>query len=58
VVHDEKTHRLLGIVSRHDLVKPSKMVFNEEHEVEQFRRVWTSSSTRLAPTSKRGNMPR
>jgi CBS domain-containing protein len=58
VVHDEKTHRLLGIVSRHDLVKPSKMVFNEEHEVEQFRRGWTSSSTRLAPTSKRGNMPR
>ncbi|MFL9867043.1 chloride channel protein [Paraburkholderia fungorum] len=53
VVEDEKTYRLLGIVSRHDLVKPSMSVFAEEHELEQFRRVWIPLSTRLAPTSKR-----
>ena len=57
VVDDETTYRLLGIVSRHDLVKPSMSVFNEEHEVEQFRRVWIPRSTRLAPTSKREDMP-
>ncbi|SEB17133.1 chloride channel protein [Paraburkholderia sartisoli] len=57
VVEDEETYRLLGIVSRHDLVKPSMSVFAEEHEVEQFRRVWIPRSTRMAPTSKREDVP-
>ncbi|TAM00649.1 MAG: CBS domain-containing protein [Paraburkholderia sp.] len=52
VVDDEKTRRLLGIVSRHDLVKPSLSVFTEEREREQFRRVWAPRSTRYAPTGK------
>ncbi|WP_206956668.1 chloride channel protein [Trinickia acidisoli] len=39
VVEDEKTYRLVGIVSRHDLLKPSTSVFAEEREVEQFRHV-------------------
>ena len=45
VIEDEKTWRLLGIVSRHDLVKPSTSVFAEEHEHEQFRSVWRSPGT-------------
>lgn len=53
VVEDENTYRLLGIVSRHDLVKPSMSVFNEEHELEQLRRVWIPRSVRLIPTNKR-----
>jgi CBS domain-containing protein len=57
VVEDEKTYRLLGIVSRHDLVKPSMSVFTEEHELEQFRRVWIPRSARLAPTNKREAVP-
>jgi CBS domain-containing protein len=39
VVADESSYRLIGIVSRHDLVKPSLSVFSEEREREQFRRV-------------------
>ena len=42
VVEDEKTYRLLGIVSRYDLLKPSTAVFAEEREREQFRHLWTS----------------
>ncbi|WP_027801581.1 chloride channel protein [Paraburkholderia dilworthii] len=57
VVEDEKTLRLLGIVSRHDLVKPSMSVFAEEHELEQFRRVWIPRSARFAPTNKRDDVP-
>ena len=53
VVDDEKTCRLIGIVSRHDLVKPSMSVFTEEHEHEQLRRVWIPRSARLVPTNKR-----
>jgi H+/Cl- antiporter ClcA len=52
VVENEETRRLLGIVSRHDLVKPSLSVFAEEREREQFRRVWIPRSTRFAPASK------
>ncbi|MFB9128505.1 CBS domain-containing protein [Paraburkholderia dipogonis] len=57
VVEDENTRRLLGIVSRHDLVKPSMSVFAEEHEMEQFRRVWIPRTTRFAPTNKREDVP-
>ncbi|WP_229517017.1 chloride channel protein [Paraburkholderia terrae] len=57
VVEDEKTFRLLGIVSRHDLVKPSLSVFTEERELEQFRRVWVPRSTRFAPTNRRQDAP-
>lgn len=53
VVEDETSLRLVGIVSRHDLVKPSSSVFSEEREVEQFRRVWIPRSTLFAPTTKR-----
>ncbi|HKR47136.1 MAG TPA: chloride channel protein [Paraburkholderia sp.] len=56
VVDDDKTRRLLGIVSRHDLVKPSLSVFTEEREREQFRRVWVPRNERFAPTSKRPGM--
>ncbi|CAD6520464.1 Voltage-gated ClC-type chloride channel ClcB [Paraburkholderia hiiakae] len=56
VVADENTRRLLGIVSRHDLVKPSLSVFTEERERERFRRVWVPRSERFAPISKRAGM--
>ena len=58
VVEDEKSLRLVGIVSRHDLVKPSSSVFSEEREVEQFRRVWIPRSTLFAPTTKHQEAPR
>ena len=35
----KRRYRLIGIVSRHDLVKPSFSIFNEEREREQFRSV-------------------
>jgi len=38
-VADESGYQLVGIVSRHDLVKPSLSIFNEERERERFRRV-------------------
>jgi H+/Cl- antiporter ClcA len=38
VVADESGYQLVGIVSRHDLVKPSLSIFNEERKREQFRR--------------------
>ncbi|MDR3098848.1 MAG: chloride channel protein [Paraburkholderia sp.] len=57
VVDDEKTLRLLGVVSRHDLVKPSMQVFAEEREMEQFRQVWIPRSTLFAPTRKRQDVP-
>jgi hypothetical protein len=58
VVEDEKTCRLIGIVSRHDLVKPSMSVFAEEHEHEQFRRVWVPWNTRLLVTTRREDSSR
>ncbi|MCG5072165.1 chloride channel protein [Paraburkholderia tagetis] len=57
VVDDEKTLRLVGVVSRHDLVKPSMQVFAEERELEQFRQVWVPRSTLFAPTRKRQDVP-
>ncbi|SAK91155.1 Cl-channel, voltage-gated family protein [Caballeronia fortuita] len=37
VVTDEATRRLVGIVSRSDLVKPARAHFDEEHRRERFR---------------------
>ncbi|HEY2020321.1 chloride channel protein [Paraburkholderia sp.] len=39
VVADESGYQLIGIVSRHDLVKPSLSIFNEERQRERFRRI-------------------
>jgi len=41
VVESETTYRLIGIVSRYDLLKPSTGVFAEEREREQLRHLWT-----------------
>jgi CBS domain-containing protein len=37
VVADEQSLRLVGIVSRSDLVKPARAHFDEEHRRERFR---------------------
>ena len=52
VVTDANTMRLLGIVSRHDLVKPSFSIFNEERRHERFRRIdfWRHES--VAPAGE------
>ncbi|MGQ7937224.1 chloride channel protein [Paraburkholderia sp. D1E] len=39
VVADRDTMRLVGIVSRSDLIKPSLSHFEEEHKKERFRRI-------------------
>jgi H+/Cl- antiporter ClcA len=39
VVADESGYQLIGIVSRHDLVKPSLSIFNEERQRERFRHI-------------------
>lgn len=39
VVADNGTRRLVGIVARSDLVKPSLAHFDEEHKRERFRRI-------------------
>ncbi|WP_233834358.1 chloride channel protein [Paraburkholderia sp. ZP32-5] len=39
VVADESAYQLVGIVSRHDLVKPSLSIFNEERQRERFRHI-------------------
>lgn len=46
VVADRKSMRLIGIVSRSDLIKPSLGHFEEEHKREQFRYIglWPSAS--------------
>ncbi|RDU96785.1 chloride channel protein [Trinickia dinghuensis] len=51
-VVEEKTFRLLGIVSRFDLLKPSTAVFSEEREREQFRHLWTTTSSEAASPHK------
>jgi H+/Cl- antiporter ClcA/CBS domain-containing protein len=48
VVESEKTYRLLGIVSRYDLLKPSTVVFAEEREREQFRHLWSTADAGAA----------
>jgi CBS domain-containing protein len=55
VVADRKTMRLVAIVSRSDLVKPSLSHFEEEHKRERFRRLAPSlGKRRLAPARKTG----
>lgn len=50
VVDDVDTRRLIGIVSRSDLVKPSLAHFEEEHKKERFRRLGTrAAKRRLSP---------
>jgi CBS domain-containing protein len=50
VVDDVNTRRLIGIVSRSDLVKPSLAHFEEEHKKERFRRLGTrAAKRRLSP---------
>jgi CBS domain-containing protein len=55
VVADRKSMRLVGIVSRSDLVKPSLSHFEEEHKRERFRRLTPSlGKRRFAPVRKTG----
>ncbi|MGF6603910.1 H+/Cl- antiporter ClcA/CBS domain-containing protein [Paraburkholderia sp. GAS448] len=53
VVADRDTMRLVGIVSRSDLVKPSLAYFEEEHKRERFRRVKLTRSTKRFPPVRR-----
>ncbi|HEX7907423.1 MAG TPA: chloride channel protein [Paraburkholderia sp.] len=54
VVADPKTMRLIGIVSRSDLLKPSLAHFEEEHKRERFRRLTPvlGKRRRFAPVRK------
>ncbi|WP_125477725.1 CBS domain-containing protein, partial [Caballeronia terrestris] len=55
VVADNETRRLIGIVSRSDLVKPSLAHFDEEHKRERFRRIRVGGSkTRLFRAGRGG----
>jgi CBS domain-containing protein len=55
VVADAKSMRLVGIVSRSDLVKPSLSHFEEEHKKERFRRLTPArGKRRFAPIGKAG----
>jgi CBS domain-containing protein len=55
VVADRKTMRLIGVVSRSDLVKPSLSHFEEEHKRERFRRLAPPlGKRRFAPVRKTG----
>jgi H+/Cl- antiporter ClcA/CBS domain-containing protein len=55
VVADRNTMRLVGIVSRSDLVKPSLSHFEEEHKRERFRRLTPSlGKRRFSPVRKTG----
>jgi H+/Cl- antiporter ClcA/CBS domain-containing protein len=53
VVADRESMRLVGIVSRSDLVKPSLAYFEEEHKKERFRRVTLSRGTKRFPPVRR-----
>jgi len=53
VVADRDTLRLVGIVSRSDLIKPSLALFEEEHKRERFWRMRRSRSTRRIPPVRR-----
>lgn len=53
VVADPESLRLVGIVSRSDLVKPSIAHFEEEHKRERFRRVNFNPARRHATVASR-----
>jgi H+/Cl- antiporter ClcA len=53
VVADRDTLRLIGIVSRSDLVKPSLAHFEEEHKRERFRRVTLRRGPKRFPPVRR-----
>jgi H+/Cl- antiporter ClcA/CBS domain-containing protein len=53
VVADRESLRLVGIVSRSDLVKTSLAHFDEEHKRERFRRVGARTSKRRFPPVRR-----
>ncbi|KWZ47608.1 chloride channel protein [Burkholderia savannae] len=56
VVTDPDTMRLVGIVSRSDLVKPALRHFDDEHKRERFRRAHPAAFVRrrFAPARKTG----
>ena len=55
VVADRQTLRLVGIVSRSDLIKPSLAHFEDEHKRERFRRVaFNRSAKRFPPVRRTG----
>jgi H+/Cl- antiporter ClcA len=53
VVADRNSMRLVGIVSRSDLIKPSLAHFDEEHKRERFRRVGSRIAKRRFPPAHR-----
>ncbi|RKP53428.1 chloride channel protein [Pararobbsia silviterrae] len=54
VVADASSRRLVGIVSRSDLIKPSLIHFDEEHKRERFRRVLPVNDRRRSILRKAG----
>jgi CBS domain-containing protein len=52
VVADAKSHRLIGLVSRSDLIKTTLTVHDEEHERQTFRRVLSRRSAAAAAPRK------
>ncbi len=56
VVADPDTMRVVGIVSRSDLVKPALRHFDDEHKRERFRRAHPAAfvKRRFAPARKTG----
>ncbi|MFM0741340.1 chloride channel protein [Paraburkholderia xenovorans] len=55
VVDDMNTRRLIGIVSRSDLVKTSLAHFDEEHKMQRFRRIAARpAKRRFAPARRPG----
>ncbi len=55
VVADNETRRLVGIVSRSDLVKPSLAHFDEEHKRERFRRIGRGGGSAFAKRRRAGS---
>ena len=55
VVADSQSRRLVGIVSRSDLVKPSLAFFDEEQRRERFRRVPLSGTRTHLELRRRRN---
>ena len=49
VVTDRVSMKLIGIVSRSDLIKPSLAHFDEEHKRERFRRIKPGNGKRKFP---------